>query len=480
MPPATSPGSRGRTDGADTAVRFRRAVVLMVMTLFLPGSAQLVAGNKRVGRVALRVVACLAGLALLLALLAWVWPGALFTLGSSTGVLGLTRWVLIALALGWAFLFVDAWRLGEPLGLVRQHRLAVVGINGLLCFSVAGGLLFGSHLVSVQRDLVLTMFGDGTAQDAFEGRFNVLLLGGDSGDDRWGMRPDSLTVASIDEDTGRTVLFGLPRNMSGFPFPKGSVMGEQFPEGWECDDCYLNSVSTWARDHEQLFTGDRDPGVQATVEAVEGITGLRMHYFAMVNMAGFSRLVDAVGGIRMHVRDRIPKAGIGEQVTDWIEPGDQTLDGADTLWFARSRLDADDYSRMARQKCVMNAMLDQLSPARVLRNFEAIARASSALITTDLPASELDTFAQLALKAKGQPLRTVSFTPPLIDTARPDIDLVHQRVRQALEASRGTGGEERPRKRARPRADAPTTGGSVGSLAEGYAANDAEDLDAAC
>ena len=41
-------------------VRFRRAVTLVLMTLVLPGSAQLVAGRKDIGRLAIRVV--LAGL----------------------------------------------------------------------------------------------------------------------------------------------------------------------------------------------------------------------------------------------------------------------------------------------------------------------------------------------------------------------------------------------------------------------------------
>ena len=64
-----------------------------------------------------------------------------------------------------------------------------------------------------------------------DGRFNVLLMGGDSGAGRWGLRPDSLTVASIDAITGRTVLVSLPRNMQDFPFADGSVMAEQFPDG---------------------------------------------------------------------------------------------------------------------------------------------------------------------------------------------------------------------------------------------------------
>ena len=87
----------------------------------------------------------------------------------------------------------------------------------------------------------------------------MLLLGGDSGADRWGLRPDSLTVASIDADTGKTVLFGLPRNMLNFPFAKGSVMAEQFPHGYDCDGCELNSLATWAGDHKAPVQGLRQP-----------------------------------------------------------------------------------------------------------------------------------------------------------------------------------------------------------------------------
>ncbi len=65
----------------------------------------------------------------------------------------------------------------------------------------------------------------------------MLLLGGDSGPDRSGLRPDSLTVASIDKDTGRTVLVGLPRNLQDVPFPKGSVMRKEFPDGFDCEGC---------------------------------------------------------------------------------------------------------------------------------------------------------------------------------------------------------------------------------------------------
>ena len=455
----------------------------MLMTLVLPGSAQLAAGRKDVGRLALRIWLGLILTVVLLFGLGMVFSSFVFWLLSNTFVLGLIRIVLIVMAVGWAFLFMDAWRIGDPMALRQKQRLAMVGINGVLCFSVAGTLLFASHVVGVQKDFMSAMFADGPASGATDGRYNVLLLGGDSGADRWGLRPDSLSVASIDAETGETVLFGLPRNMLNFPFPKGSIMDEQFPDGYDCGaECELNSLSTWAADHKKLFKGYANPGVEATKEGVEGITGLKINYYAMVNLQGFQKLVNAVGGITLNVRDRIPIGGIGAPISGYIEPGKKKLNGFETLWFARSRVAADDYSRMARQKCVMNAMLHQLSPKTVVLKFEKIAKASEALITTDVPKGEVDRFMELALKARSQPIRTVSFVPPMISTGNPDIDKIHSTVQKAIDRSEGKKPKKNAKKSDSAEAGQPTgtTGGSIGSLKEGYAANQADDLSSAC
>src|SRR6476620_7014816 len=444
-PPATSPGAhptRFTTLHRAQRVRFRRAVTLMVMTLVLPGSAQLVSGNRRTGTIALRIWATLVVLGLGTLVASFFWHAVAFWAGTNTTLLQVVRLGLMALAVGWAYLFVDAWRLGQPLTLQRQHRLAVVGVNGFLCFSVAGALLFGAHVVGVQRDFMISMFSNGEAVGAHHGRYNVLLMGGDAGAGRWGLRPDSMTVASIDAETGKTVLISLPRNMQNFPFPEGSVMAKQFPDGFDEEGMYLNGLATWALDHAALFKGSKNPGIDATIEGGEGVTGLKMNYWAMVNLEGFKDLVDAVGGVALNVRQRIPVGLPSDSFFRYIEPGTRTLDGMDTLWFARARHDSDDYSRMARQKCVMSAMLQQVSPQVALRNFEKIAGASSAMVSTDIPRGEVDRFVDLALKAKSQKIATLSLVPPMINTADPDIDLVHAKVAAAVAKAEGRAPEK--------------------------------------
>jgi LCP family protein required for cell wall assembly len=383
------------------------------------------------------------------------------------------------LAIGWALLLIDAWRLGQPLGLSQRQRLGVVGLNGVLVFGVAGSLLFASHIVAVQRDFIVTMFGDGATSAAEHGRYNVLLIGGDEGAGRWGLRTDSMTVASIDEETGKTILFGLPRNMTNFPFPDGTVLAKAFPHGYDCATCELNSLATWAADHKDLFGTSPTPGIDATIEGIEGITGLKINYWALVNLDGFRGLVDAMGGLTLNVRDRIP---IDVPVKGYIEPGVQKLNGYQTLWFARSRESADDYSRMARQKCVMSAMVQQLSPTTVITKFEQLAKAGTELVQTNLPASELDTFAQLALKARGQKISSVSFVPPAIKTYDPDIDKIRQMIDEAVKKSEAPAktSTQKTTKGFNVHKSGASTGGSLGSLSTGYAANQASDLTKVC
>jgi polyisoprenyl-teichoic acid--peptidoglycan teichoic acid transferase len=421
-------------------VRFRRAIALLLMTLVLPGSAQIAAGSRRTGRWAWRVIAGLIALIVFLVVLSLISRSGTINLLVSPKTLRLVQVLLILLAIGWAALFVDAYRLGRPLTLERNHRLATSILDGVLVLVVVGALLWCSTIVSAQRDFVASVFGHGRKSEAAKGRYNVLLLGGDSGANRIGIRPDSITLASIDAETGRTVLIGLPRNMAKVPFPAGTEMHKQFPNGFEWDgcghDCYLNGVYTWATGHKQYFPGVAEPGLVATRQAVEGVTGLKVNYYVLIDIAGFQHLLDAVGGITIDVGKKVPIGGIGSPIKGYIQPGkNQHLDGYHAMWFARSRAEATDYERMARQKCVMTAMLNQLSPQRVLTKFQGIAAASKEVVQTDIPSGELGTFTDLALDAKKLPVSSFSPVPPLIRTGDPDFDLIRAKVTEAVARS---------------------------------------------
>lgn len=423
-------------DGASEVVRRRRAFWLLLLTLVLPGSAQVVAGDRRLGRLALRVwLAVVLTLAVLLGV-AWLDRGLVFSLLTRTLVLWVLLAVMLALAVGWFVLFADAWRLARPSRLPGASARAVSVLTVVLMAVTSGPLLYGGYLVSAQRSLIASVFSSGVQADPVDGRYNVLLIGGDAGEGRVGLRADSLNLASIDADTGAVVQVGIPRNLVGAPFPDDSPLAEQFPDGFTDFDGFTNAVYTYGQENPELFPEARDPGAAAVKDAVEGITGLQVQYYVLVDLNGFEQLVDAMGGIEVDVRTRVPKASVeNSRATEFIEPGVQRLNGDDALWYARSRFESTDYERMARQRCVMSAMLAQLDPQTVLLRFQDIATASSGILSTDIPEADLGGFADLALKARAQPITTVQLVPPVIDTGDPDFDLTRQLVADAVAAS---------------------------------------------
>jgi LCP family protein required for cell wall assembly len=476
--------------------RFRRALRLCLLSAVAPGSAQLAVGNRWVGRIALGLYAlALAGLGYLV----WTYRddrAGLIGLVTDPDVLQVFRIGVGVAAVAWLVLFVDAWRLARPLRLTRVRSAVVLVLNTALVVGVLGTAVYANRVSTAGREAVNEVFTAESTSPPLQGRYNILLIGSDSGKGRTGIRPDSMTVVSIDASTGSTVLVSLPRNLEDVPFREGSPMRTLFPYGYNCGaECLLNAVHTEAEDRQDLYPGAEDPGLEATIDAVEGVTDLSINYYVMVNLKGFSSLVDAVGGVEVDVKTRLAMFGHDDAYVDrYIEPGRQKLDGDQALWYARSRVQSDDYTRMGRQKCLMAAMLDQLSPQKVLLNATDLARSGAQLISTNMPSEELGDFADLALKARSTKIRTVSLVPPVVSTVDPDYDVIHRMIKQAIRASErsgtaggGSSASPKPSASATPTPSTPTP--SVTPTAptptptdadSGAAANNVEDLNAAC
>ncbi len=248
-------------DRARARLQRRRAITLIVMTLVVPGSAQLVAGDRRLGRFALRVVVTAVVVAVLVGLLALVSRSAAITVVSHRWVLAVLEWALYGFAVLWAILIVDAWRLGRPqdASLRTRRWLAVMTAAALLAPAATA---YAGRSVGAVRDAVvdgLRLREGSSTRPA--GRYNILLLGGDSGANRVGTRPDSIQLASVDADTGRAVLFGFSRETEHIRFREGSVMSGLMPEGWTCgDECLLNgSVHLGTREREAVPRGHGGP-----------------------------------------------------------------------------------------------------------------------------------------------------------------------------------------------------------------------------
>lgn len=451
--------------------RFRRALSLIGMTLLLPGSAQLARGNRAVGRVALLVHALL---------LAGAAAGYLRLGIGGLVQLSLQSWLLVAgqlaalvVGLCWLALFTDAWRLGLSPSLTRAHRLAGGGLSLALMSAVAVPLAYGAHLLGVQRGVIDDLLVPGGPGILHQGRLNILLLGGDGGPYRTGIRTDSLTVASVDATTGRTVLFGVPRNMQGVRFPPGTAMAAQFPDGFPD---FLFGVYTYGAEHPNLFPGVSDPGAEAIKQGVAQTLGIPLPYYVLMNAAGFQSVVDALGGVTLRVGQRLPigggttaagdsryAAGAPLAILGHIEPGLQKLDGYQALWYARSRSSTTDYDRMARQRCVLGAILREADPLTVLTNYRALAASAKKVIRTDLTTGALGELVSVAVKTQRAKVTSLQLNPPLVRSVDPDIDAIHALVSKAFGDS-----------------VAPPSPQIAAAQASTPAPGDARDLDGAC
>lgn len=339
----------------------------------------------------------------------------------------------------------------------RVQRFSLKALAAFLCLVVAIPMATAVRYSLIQRDVISSLFTQdatnadpnspaarpGTGADPWSDspRVNVLLLGSDAGDDRVGVRTDSMIVASIDTQTGETVLFSLPRNLQNVPFPSSNPLSKVYPKGYTCgSECLLNAVWSLAADpaYGSKFPGITNPGLYTTRGVIGEILGLRIDSYVIVDLQGFQALIDAMGGVTVNVTERLPVEGHSNGyggvvgVQSWIEPGVQHLDGYHALWFARSRALSDDFSRMRRQRCLVGKIIEQVNPQNMLQRYPALAQVAKDNIQTDISAGDLPAWVDLVQRVKNGNIRSLAFTPANVNVGNPNFATIRRMVQEAL------------------------------------------------
>ena len=357
---------------------------------------------------------------------------------------GLALWVLVV---------VTTYLLARPAQRGRAESWLGGGFVFVLCLAVALPVLLGARYAMVQADLVHTVFQDNesatvpqdvTEEDPWAGRdrVNLLLLGGDGNVHRDGVRTDSIILASMDTRTGRTVMFSLPRNMELAQFPEGSPLHDLYPEGFtgstDESNWLLNAVYGQVPVlHPRVLGKSDNEGADALKQAVSGSLGVTVDYYVLVNLLGFRQLVDAMGGVTVNINVPIPIGGntdLGIAPDDYLQPGPaQRLDGFEALWYSRGRYGSDDYQRMERQRCMIDAIIDEAQPWTLLRRYQDLAATGKEIVRTDIPSELMPAFVDLALEVKDAPVRSVVFrSSDRFWPADPDFAWMRSVVRRAL------------------------------------------------
>jgi polyisoprenyl-teichoic acid--peptidoglycan teichoic acid transferase len=281
-------------------------------------------------------------------------------------------------------------------------------------------------------------------------RLNLLLLGGDDAPSREGVRTDTVIVASIDTKTGNTALVSLPRNLTFMPFPADSPLRKYYPNGFGKEGLSLDGRLEWMLTAMYQNVPDAHPGIlgpsdnegaDVLKQSVGEAIGLKLDYYLQVNLQSFPEIVDALGGIRVNVNERVAMGGVSSShipPKEWIEPGpNQHLDGRHALWFARGRYGADDDQRQVRQRCVIKSIVDAADPQTLVTKYKAIARAGQHLLRTDIPQELLPAMVQLALKVKSGTVSNVTLDSDKLRLKylHPDYQALRDTVENALESA---------------------------------------------
>ena len=277
----------------------------------------------------------------------------------------------------------------------------------------------------------------GAAPAAARPWVTILLLGSDAGPGNWGERTDTMIVVALQRGTGRAAAFGVPRNLVEVPLASGR-RAPRFHEP-------LNALYSFGRQHPERFPGGRDPGATAVKQAISRLLGLRVDYFALVTLAGFADLVDALGGVDVRVHERIvdeltrPAWGEPKPTID-VSPGrTYHFFGREALAYVRSRKASSDYTRMARQRCFLGALARQLDVVRVLRHFGALADTVERSVRTDVPLDRVPDLLHLASALDPRRTLTATFGRDYIARRRtsddyplPDVARIRAAVRATI------------------------------------------------
>ncbi|MGI9666890.1 MAG: LCP family protein [Acidimicrobiia bacterium] len=301
----------------------------------------------------------------------------------------------------------------------------------------------GSTVATTDSDTSTTVAQQAALWDGLE-RLNILLIGGDFGTGRTGIRTDTMITVSIDPATGEAAMFSTPRNWTQVPLPDGMGL-------WDCGyNCYpelINELWIAGERNPEAFPGPGTPSENAVKGVISEFLGIPIHYYAMVNLDGFVDIVDALGGVDIYVPSQvIDEEYPNEDGTSYerlvIEEGWQTFDGHLALAYSRTRNQDSDYFRMNRQRCVIEAIMEQADPTSLLLNFGSLADVIKETMITDIPIDRLPELVQLVPSMDLESVVSVRFIPPEYhlkyrDDGQPgrvpNTELIHQHVDLVIE-----------------------------------------------
>lgn len=257
--------------------------------------------------------------------------------------------------------------------------------------------------------------------DAAEGRsLTFLLLGTDSrlgqenlnigGGDDESVRADTTIVVKIAPDRKSAIMASMPRDalvdIPSCPLSNGNTVPAR-------RNAMFNSAFSYAAgaNHNNL-----DDGIACAVRTFKSVTGIPLDGVVVADFAGFSRLVDTIGGVNVCLSEPFRPAAVGDFA---LPKGKSHLVGSEAIQFVRARKgvgDGSDTQRQVRQHYFLKNAWKRVEARGTLSNpIEAVKLLQSAKSMVQVSSSLADpsTLAGFAYHMSGlRPQNIISLRVP--------------------------------------------------------------------
>ena len=252
--------------------------------------------------------------------------------------------------------------------------LAGIGYFGWVMYSSLSNIFSGGSAPSL-----LNIFDNKQLKGENTGRINVLLLGiGDEGHAGQYLS-DTIMVVSYDVKTKQVAMISIPRDL-------------YVDISDDCGSAKINYAHACG-ELEKLPGG----GPQVSKEVVGDVLDIPIHYYARVDFTGLKDIINAVGGVDVNVAEDLydpyyPNDDGLKGSYLYIKKGQQHMDGATALRYARSRETTTDFDRARRQQQILVAVKTKVMSAETLLNPGKITEIASALgshLKTDFSIDEI-------------------------------------------------------------------------------------------
>jgi LCP family protein required for cell wall assembly len=225
---------------------------------------------------------------------------------------------------------------------------------------------------------------------------NYLILGTDRRAGAGDWRTDTIMVVGLDRAQRRAAVFSIPR------------------------DLYLEIPNYgYGRINQADFLGERNAGTtgggpQLVSQIISKTLGIETKHWVRFQMDGFVRVVDAVGGVTVHLDCPFYEPIFNLTTQSWdfftLPAGANQLDGDSAYWFVRLRLRESDIGRSARQRQFLWALRDKMLSANLITRFPELWGAFQDSFATDLSLIQLIDLVSFGLSLNADNVRAGGLT----------------------------------------------------------------------